>query len=100
MGYRKEIMRTFNRGTCIAALVTETADICQLLSNGNVLMIDRVDLEAVRRGEKFSMHAIIQNIETGAISSNKYYKLGEEVDDDLWIENDFKRSYETEFDYS
>ena len=43
---------------------------------------------------------MIQNIETGMISSNKYYKFGEEIDDDLWIENEYSRSYETEFDYS
>ena len=98
MGYRKEILSSFNRGACVEALITETADICQLLSNGNMLMIDRVDLEKARGGE--GIHALIQNIETGMISSNKYYKFGEEIDDDLWIENEYSRSYETEFDYS
>ena len=98
MGYRKEILGSFNHGTCVEALITETADICQLLSNGDMLMIDRADLEKARRGD--GIHALIQNIETGMISSNKHYKLGEDVDDDLWIENAYSRSYETEFDYS
>ena len=98
MGYRKEILGTFNHGSCVEALITETTDICQLLSNGNMLMIDRADLEAARNGK--GIHALIQNIETGMISSNKYYKLCEEIDDELWIENVYSRSYETEFDYS
>ena len=98
MGYRKEILRSFNRGTCVEALITETADICQLLSDGNLLMIDHADLEDAMNGK--GIHALIQNIATGKVSSNKYYKFNEEIDSTLWFENDFKRSYETEFDYS
>ena len=98
MGYKKEILGTFNRGTCVEALITETADICQLLSNGNMLMIDRADLVKARAGK--SIHVLTLNTVSGQISSSKYYKIGEEVNDDLWIENKFMRSYETEFDYS
>jgi hypothetical protein len=98
MGYKKVTLGTFNGGTCIEALITESADICQLLSNGNMLMIDRADLESARNGK--SIHALIQNIESGRVISNKYYRLGDDVDDDLWIENNYSRSYETEFDYS
>jgi hypothetical protein len=98
VGYRKEILGTFNRGSCVEALITESTDICQLLSNGNMLMIDRADLEAARSGK--GIHALIQNIETGMIRSNKYYRLGDDIDDELWIENEYRRSYETEFDYS
>jgi hypothetical protein len=98
MGYKKEILGTFNRGTTVEAMITETSDICQLLSNGNMLMIDRVDLEKARKGE--GIHALIQNIETGMIISNKYYRLSDDIDDELWIENSYSRSYETEFDYS
>jgi len=98
MGYKKEILGTFNRGTTVEAFITESADICQLLSNGNMLMIDRADLTSARSGE--SIHALIQNIETGMIISNKYYRLGDDIDDELWIESSFSRSYETEFDYS
>ena len=61
-------------------------------------MIDRVDLECARSGK--SIHALILNIETGKIRSNKYYNIGADVDDDLWVENKYRHSYETEFDYS
>jgi hypothetical protein len=98
VGYRKEVTGTFNRGTIVEATITETADICQLLSSGNMLMIDRVDLECARSGK--SIHALILNIETGKIRSNKYYNIGADVDDDLWVENKYRHSYETEFDYS
>jgi len=98
MGYKKEILGTFNGGTTVEAFITESTDICQLLSNGNMLMIDRADLESARNGK--SIHALIQNIESGQVSSNKYYRLSDDVDDDLWIENNYSRSYETEFDYS
>jgi hypothetical protein len=98
VGYKKEILGTFNGGTCIEAFITESADICQLLSNGNMLMIDRADLTSARSGK--SIHALIQNIESGQVSSNKHFRLGDDVDDDLWIENNYSRSYETEFDYS
>ena len=63
-----------------------------------MLMINRADLESARSGK--SIHALIQNIESGQVSSNKYYRLSDDVDDDLWIENNYSRSYETEFDYS
>lgn len=98
MGYRKEILCTFNRGSCVEALITETADICQLLRDGHMLMIDRIDLEDAMNGK--GIHALIQNIATGKVSSHKRYKLNEEIDASLWFENSYSRSYETEFDYS
>ena len=97
MGYKKEILRSFSRGI-VEAVITETADICQLLSDGRILMIDRADLEDAMKGK--GVHALIQNIETGEVSSHKYYKLNEEIDNSLWIENKYRHSYETEFDYS
>ena len=63
-----------------------------------MLMINRADLESARSGK--SIHALIQNTKTGMISSNKYYRLNDDIDDELWIESNFSRSYETEFDYS
>ena len=98
MGYRKEVTGTFNRGTIVEATITETADICQLLSSGSMLMIDRVDLEYARSGK--SIHALILNIETGKMRSHRWYNIDDDIDDDLWVENKFRCSYETEFDYS
>ena len=98
MGYKKEILGSFNRGTCVEALITETADICQLLRDGNMLMIDRVDLEDAMNGK--CVHALIQNIMTGKVRSHKYYKFSEQIDESLWFETSYRRSYETEFDYS
>lgn len=98
MGYKKEVLATYNRGTIVEARITETADICQLLSNGYMIMMDEADLVKAREGK--SIHVLIQNIETGNISSRKYYKLDPEIDDSLWIRNAYKHTYETEFDYS
>jgi hypothetical protein len=63
-----------------------------------MLMIDRIDLEDAMNGK--GIHALIQNIATGKVSSHKRYKLNEEIDASLWFENSYSRSYETEFDYS
>jgi hypothetical protein len=98
VGYKKEILGTFNRGTCVEALITETADICQLLSDGLMLMIDKVDLEEAKSGK--TIHALIQNMRTGKIASHKYFMMTDDIDDSLWIENSYKHTYETEFDYS
>jgi hypothetical protein len=98
VGYRKEVTGTFNQGTIVEATITETADICQLLRDGYMLMIDRVDLKNAEKGK--TIHALIQNIRTGQVSSHKYYTFNEEIDDTLWIENSYSHTYETEFDYS
>jgi len=98
MGYKKEVLGTYNRGTVVEARITETADICQLLKDGYMLMIDKVDLEVANSGK--TIHALIQNMRTGSIASHKYYRIPDDLDDSLWIENSYKHTYETEFDYS
>ena len=98
MGYKKEVLATYNRGTVVEARITETADICQLLSDGYMLMIDKADLEVAKSGKP--IHALIQNMRTGRVASHKYFRLPEDLDDSLWIENNYKHTYETEFDYS
>lgn len=98
MAYKKEVLGTYNGGTCVEARITETTDICHLLSDGKMLMIDSCNLEDAKAGKR--IHALIMNIETGNVMSNKYYKLDDEIEDDLWHEHEFRRSYVTEFDYS
>ena len=98
MGYKRTITGSYNQGTIVEATITETADIAQLLESGTMIMIDKSDLEKARAGK--SIHALFHNLQTGQITGNKHYQISESIDDSLWVETEFKRTWDTEFDYS
>jgi len=96
VGYRAERIR-WTHGTVEERLVTITTDIAQVLPDGKFLMIDSEDLSKGEAGK--CVFAIIRDLITGKQTSTKYYKFGEHILPNMWVEHKYRRQYETERDY-